>query len=145
MKFRMHFSGKNESLFRRPSLGAALGIGLVFFALQLTAVGQRNATEDEVKAAYLLNFARLAEWPSTALPNGPAPLVIGVSGGGEEFLDALKAVVAGKIIGTHLLVVRSVSSEKDMKSCHIVFFRASERKRTQAAIEGLEQVGVLGG
>ena len=41
------------------------------------------------------------------------------------------------------MVVKPVSSEKDMKSCHIVFFRASERKHTQAAIEGLAQAGVL--
>ena len=78
-----------------------------------------------------------------ALPDAPSPLVIGVSGGDEEFLDVLKAVVAGKIIGTHPLLVKAVSSEKDMKSCHIVFFRASERKHAQAAIEGLAQAGVL--
>jgi TonB family protein len=30
-----------------------------------------------------------------------------------------------------------------MKSCHIVFFRASERKHTQAAIEALAQSGML--
>ena len=122
----------------------ALRIVLVLLALQLVALGQRqNATEDEVKAAYLLNFAKVAEWPSRALPVGPLPLVIGVSGGDEEFLNVLKAVVGGKTIGTHLLVVTAVNSEKDMKSCHIVFFRASERKHAQAATEGLAQAGVL--
>ena len=96
----------------------ALRIVLALLALQLVAAGQRqNATEDEVKAAYLLNFAKLAEWPSRALPAGPLPLVIGVSGGDEEFLNVLKAVVAGKTIGTHPLVVTSVNSEQDMKSC----------------------------
>jgi TonB family protein len=140
LNLRIHTSGYNES---RPSRGA-LRIVLVLLALQLVALGQRqNATEDEVKAAYLLNFAKLAEWPSRALPVGPLPLVIGVSGGDEEFLNVLKAVVGGKTIGTHLLVVTPVDPEKDMKSCHIVFFRASERKRAQAAIEGLAQAGVL--
>jgi len=139
----MHFSGKDESLPRRRALRAVLGIGLALLALQLLALGQKpNASEDQVKAAYLLNFAKLAEWPH-ALPDAPSPLVIGVSGGDEEFVDVLKAVVAGKIIGTHPLLVKVVSSEKDMKSCHIVFFRASERKHTQAAIDGLAQAGVL--
>ncbi len=55
----------------------------------------------------------------------------------------MNAVVAGKDIATHPLLVKPVGSEKDMKSCHIVFFRASERKRTQAAIDGLAQAGVL--
>ncbi len=77
------------------------------------------------------------------MPDGPSPLVIGVSGGDDDFLDVVKAVVAEKIVGTHPLVVKPVSSEEDMKSCHVVFFRASERKHTRAAIEGLAQAGVL--
>jgi len=137
----MHFSGKDES---SPWLRAALAIGFALLAFQLVALGQRqNATEDQVKAAYLVNFAKLAEWPSRVLPDGPSPLVIGVSGGDEEFLNVLKAVVAGKVIGTHPLVVKPVSSEADMKSCHMVFFRASEKKHAQAAMEGLAQAGVV--
>jgi TonB family protein len=140
----MHFPATHESLPRRPSPRAALGLGLALLAFQFLALGQQqNALEDQVKAAYLLNFAKLAEWPSHALPDGPSPLVIGVSGGGEEFLNVLKAVITGRIIGTHPLVVKSVSSVEDMKSCHIVFFRASERKHTQAAIEALAQSGML--
>lgn len=139
----MHFSGKDEWLPWRRARRSVLGIGLALLALQLLALGQKpNASEDQVKAAYLLNFAKLAEWPH-ALPDAPSPLVIGVSGGDEEFVDVLKAVVAGKIVGTHPLLVKAVSSEKDMKSCHIVFFRASERKHTQAAIDGLAQAGEL--
>jgi hypothetical protein len=61
-------------------------------ALHSPALGQQNATEDQVKAAYLLNFAKLAEWPRSALPEGPSPLVIGVSGGDEEFLSVMKAM-----------------------------------------------------
>jgi TonB family protein len=144
----MHFSSKAESSPWRSSRRAALGIALALLALQLLglghlALGQQNATEDQVKAAYLFNFAKMAEWPSHALPDGPSPLVLGVSGGGEEFLHVLNATVAGKMIGTHPLLVKPVSSGEDIKSCHIVFFRASERKHTQAAIEGLAQTGVL--
>ena len=140
----MNLSAKDESLHWRPLPRSALGIGLALLALQLLALGQQqNASEDQVKAAYLLNFAKLASWPQHALPDGPLPLVIGVSGGDEDFLSVLKAVVAGKAIGTHALVVRPVSSVDEMKSCHIVFFRASERKHMQAAIEGLAPAGAL--
>jgi TonB family protein len=140
----MLFSAKVESPLGQLSRRAVLVLALTLLALPLLALGQQpNVTEDRVKAAYLLNFAKLAEWPSRALPVGPSPLVIGVRGGDEEFLNVLKVVVAGKLIGTHPLVVKPVGSEADMKSCHIVFFRASERKHTQAAIEGLAQTGVL--
>lgn len=139
----MQLSAKHESL-RRPSARATLGICFLLLTLQLLAPAQQqSATEDLVKAAYLLNFAKLAEWPRSALPEGPAPMVIGVSGGDQEFLNVLKAVVAGKIIGTHLVVVKSATSEQDMKSCQMVFLRASGRKRAQEVIESWTQAGVL--
>jgi TonB family protein len=143
LKHEIHLSGRNGWSLWRPLRRIALGIVLTLFALQLLAVNPQNVPEDQVKAAYLLNFAKLAEWPLRVLPDGPSPLVIGVSGGDEEFLAALKALVAGKVVGPHPVVVESVSSEEEMKSCHIVFFRASERKRAQAVIAGLTQTDVL--
>ncbi len=141
----MHCLGKghDEWLPRWAPPRAALVIALALFTLQNPVVGQQNATEDQVKAAYLLNFAKLAEWPRTALPDGPSALTIGVSGGDEEFLAILKAVAAGKTVGPHPLVVRRISSEENMRSCQIVFFRAGEKEHAQAAIEGLARSGVL--
>ena len=148
MKLRMHSSGKDESLLRRSSPRAALRIALALLLFQLLLVqlpmrGQQNATEDQVKAAYLLNFAKLAEWPRRALPDGSSPLLICVNGGDPAFLDVLKAVVAGKIIGSHPVAVKSASSVEDRNSCQIIFFRATERKHAQAGVDGLAQAGVL--
>jgi TonB family protein len=149
----MH-SSKSGSLFWRFPERAVSGIGLALVASQLlafhllalhplTAGQQPKVTEDEVKAAYLFNFAKLADWRRGTLPEGPSPLVIGVSGGDEEFLSILKATVAEKIVGTHPVQVRPVSSVDEMKSCQIVFFRASGEKHTEAAIEDLTRAGVL--
>ena len=140
----MGFANKAERTSCPPSPRAALGIGFVLWALQLLALGQQpSASEDQVKAVYLLNFAKLAEWSQQALPDGLSRLVIGVSGGNEDFLTLLKATVAGKTVGTHPLVVKPVSSDQDMKSCQIVFFRGSEGKHAQAVIESVAQAGVL--
>jgi TonB family protein len=137
-------SHEPESLPWRPPPPALLAIGLALLTFHLLALGQQpNATEDQVKAAYLFNFAKLGEWPHSALPDGSSPLVIGVSGGDEEFLHALKDVVTGKIIGNHRLVFRTVTTEQDMKSCQIVFFRASARKPARSAIADLTLAGVL--
>jgi len=145
---------KNESLFggfpERAVSGTVLAlVGFQLLALHLLtlhplALGQQpKVTEDQVKAAYLFNFAKLAEWRRDTLPDGPSPLVIGVSGGEEEFLSILKATVAGKMVGTHPLDVKPVTSADEMKSCHIVFFRVSGGKHTETAIENLTQAGVL--
>ncbi|HTW57586.1 MAG TPA: TonB family protein [Terriglobales bacterium] len=145
----MQLPGKDKAspLGKSPGWPRAIGLAIIaisLLALHTVARGQQSAaTEDQVKAAYLLNFAKLAEWPRSALPEGPSALVIGISGGGEDFLAAVKAVVAGKIAGTHPLQVKAVNSTEEMKSCQIVFFGASEKRRIQAAIEGIAQTGVL--
>ena len=145
----MHLADKDGELPLSRPTGRTRGIGIALLAISLLvfhppARGQQSdAAEDQVKAAYLLNFAKLADWPETVLPDGPSPLVIGVSGGDEDFLRILRALVAGKFVGTHLVVAKSVGSIEDMKSCHIVFFRASERKHTPAAIESVGRGGVL--
>jgi TonB family protein len=139
----MRFSGKPGRPPRRPSRRIALAMVLALSTLQLLALSPQSATEDQVKAAYLLNFAKLGEWPPRALPDGPSSFVIGVSGADDDFLDVLRAVVGGKIIGTHPVVVIRVNSEEDAKSCHIVFFRSPERKHALTDVEGLAQPGLL--
>jgi TonB family protein len=137
------FSSQRERPFRRPSPQIALATVLALLTLQLLAFGQQSATEDQVKAAYLFNFAKVGEWPQRALPDGSSSFVIGVSGADDGFIDVLQAVVAGKIIANHPVVVTRVNSEEDAKSCHIVFFRTPERKRALTDVEGLAQRGLL--
>ena len=103
----------------------------------------QEASEYQVKAAYVYNFAKSAQWPPLALPDGAGPLVIGVFGGDEEFVSALKATVAGKTIGTHAIAVKHLSSVDSLAACHVVYFRASERKNTLAAIAALRDSNAL--
>jgi TonB family protein len=149
LKHRMFSSGKDGSL-RWPSHIAARGIVVAVFLLPLLAVHalalgqQSNATEDQVKAAYVLNFAKLAEWPSSVLPEGTSPIVVGVSGGDEDFLAVLRSLVAGKTAGTHPFEVKAVSSAEEMNLCHLIFFRSSVgHKRIGSAISSLTATNIL--
>jgi TonB family protein len=144
LKSRMRCQGKVELLCGRSCIRTALGITLALVGFQsLAPAQQQNPSEAQVKAAYLLNFARLAEWPLHALPDGPSPFVICVHDGDEEFLKVVKSVIAGKMIGTHSLTVKPANSEDDLKSCHIIFYRGSVHKHAEVAIESLPKIGVL--
>ncbi len=117
---------------------------LVLLALELPAMAQPpDASEDQVKAAFLFNFAKLGEWPTQVLPSGPAPLLIGVSGGDDEFISVLRTIVAGKASGTHALIIRAVTSEEEMKACQMVFFRATEKKPNPTSLQDLAHASVL--
>jgi TonB family protein len=140
----MHRRAKNESLSQRLWSRATLCIILAFSGLQLLSLAQQQSpSESQVKAAYLLNFARLAEWPPAALPDGPSPFDICIGASNESFLQVVKSVIAGKMIGTHPVTVRPANSEDDLNSCQIIFFRASGKKHTEAAFENLPRTGVL--
>lgn len=144
MEHRTHrateFSRKREFAPPRPSPRIALAIILALLSFQPLALGQQSPTEDQVKAAYLFNFAKVGEWPQSALPDGPSSFVIGVSGADDDFLDVLNAVVSGKVIATRPVVITRVNSEEDAR---IIFFRSPEKKRALTDVEGLAQPGLL--
>jgi TonB family C-terminal domain len=122
----------------------AVCVGCVILAQNYESVGQTQIASDyQVEAAYLYNFAKLTEWPRTNLAEGSSSLVIGVVGGKDEFLVVLREMVAGKTIGTHPVTVRDITFSDDMKSCQLLFFLSSDRKHIQQAIAGLGQAGVL--
>jgi len=58
-------------------------------------------------------------------------------------MDILKDTVAEKTIGTHQLAVKHLSMGDDLACCHMVLFRASERKNTRVAIASLDYANVL--
>ena len=103
--------------------------------------GSEGLSEYQVKAAFLLNFARFVEWPPSR--NGTnQPLAIGIFGR-NPFGDALDQVVNGKTINGRSLVIRRVSDPAGLQSCNLVFFPASETCRFREAAATLANVSVL--
>jgi TonB family protein len=109
----------------------------------MVAAQGQPASEFEVKAAYLYNFAHSAQWPSGTLPANKTAFVIGIVGGEEEFLDKVRAAIDGRTVGAHPLMAKAVSSESEMQSCQLLFFHNSVRRRTPSAIARLQSTPVL--
>jgi len=131
-----------RSAISRTRQSSACAVALVLLCGLCTGQTQ-TASEYSIKAAYLYNFAKSAEWPENNLPSG-APLVIGVVGGDEEFVDTLIKTVAGRTVGTHPIVAKRADSVEDLDLCQLVFFRASTgHKRVQAAISALLAANIL--
>jgi len=82
--------------------------------------------ENEVKAAFLYNFAKFVEWPTSAFPDANSPLIIAVVGE-DPFGEVLDRTVAGKLVRGRPLQVRRWKRMEDSQSCNILFVSASER------------------
>lgn len=106
--------------------GRVLGTGIITAILLPLASAQQTASEYQVKAAYLYNFARLTHWPDEALPPR-SDLVLCVLGGDEQFPTLLRETLSGKSINGHAVEIRRSRSTEELKFCNMVFLRESTR------------------
>lgn len=120
--------GLRLNLFRNAS-GWRTGIISLFACFALSAQepnAVRSAPEAQVKAAFLLNFARFVDWPSSGFPNPSTPLTICVVGR-DPFGPALDAVVAGETVGSRPIEIRRIESSSKGQ-CHLAFIASAEDK-----------------
>lgn len=121
---------------RRLRVCAAVALGVCLFARA------ESASEYQIKAAYLYNFAKATEWPAEVLPRADSTLVIGVFGGDDDFVRLLRSTLGSKMIKGHPIEVKHFRSPDELRSCHVVFFRTSE-PNTGAALASLAGASML--
>src|SRR5713101_2266292 len=83
-----------------------------------------KASEAQVKAVFLFNFAQFVDWPADAVPDSQAPLVIGILGG-DPFGDVLDATVRGERSGARPFVIHRYQRVEDITRCDILFISRS--------------------
>jgi hypothetical protein len=81
-----------------------------------------------IKAAYLLNFARLIEWPRDAFSSVDSPITIGVVGA-DPFGQALEQTVQGKTINQRRIAVHRLQWNQDVRGCQILFVSSTDSSR----------------
>jgi YfiR/HmsC-like len=100
---------------------------------------QTGADAGTVKAVFLYNFAKFAEWP--ALPPG-FPIVACIVGD-----DAIAATFAntvhGQSIGGHTLEVRRPQDSATWRACHVLFVADAETRRSAGGLSGIKTLPVL--
>lgn len=106
----------------------------VLLAVGVPARAALPATEYEVKAAFLYNFARFVEWPREALGPPEAPFVIAVLGT-DPFGEVLDRTMAGKRVAGHPVEVRRLDDPERARHAHILFVSASERDRVSIIVK----------
>jgi hypothetical protein len=102
----------------------------------------QRATEYEVKAAFLYNFARFVTWPDATFKEPNAPLVIGIFGK-DPFGFTLEQTIHDKTAQNHPLVVRRYQNIEDTHTCHILFIASSEQKELTSLLNHLQTSSIL--
>jgi len=92
-----------------------------------TARANPTATEYQVKAVFLLNFARFVTWPESAFATPGAPLTVCVLGQ-DPFGSVLDQVFANERIGERPLAARRVASDETVDGCQLLFVGAGDTR-----------------
>ena len=110
--------GRVRPLFwpRPRRLCAFLGIVLAGAVWVRVAHAQMQASEVEVKAAFIYNFALFTTWPAGAIA-GDAPMVLCVSP--DHPLRAALQKLTGKSVRGHRLQIRSIDNGS-VAGCHVL-------------------------
>lgn len=121
-----------------PARAGVLLLGL----LALGAASSQVATEWEVRAAFLYNFARYTEWPEEALGAADDPFVIAVLGE-DPFGKDLDRTLKDKRLHERPVVVRRAERLAELGRVHVLYVGASERPRLTKLLEELRERPVL--
>jgi hypothetical protein len=99
----------------------------------------QSAPEPALKAAFLYNFAKFAEWPADAAPADPLTICVF---GDAAIADALDETVKGRTVDGRKATVVRVKPD-GFRGCHVLYVAGLDAKRAQAIVDELKGAPVL--
>jgi hypothetical protein len=124
------------SALKTRALLAALGLHL----LSAAPAGAQPVPENELKAAFIFNFAVFTEWPPAAMASGAA-LTLCVHPG-NSLLPAL-ATLNDKLVNGHRMTLRLLTTPAALRGCQILFLDSLDRPRWEHLRKELAGASVL--
>jgi len=96
--------------------------------------------EYEVKAAYLFNFARLTQWPTSTFASRQN-FIIGILGD-DPFGRSIE-MLGNRTIGGRKVVIKSIDDIRESSACDLLFIASSEADRLRQIIAHVKGKPVL--
>ena len=119
-----------------------LALGLFLWAMTTPTIAAEVRRPEEVKAAFLFNFAQFVEWPSNAFASAQSPFVIGIVGE-DPFGQVLESIVTGETVRGRPLQIRRFRRPRDIIGCHILYLSPSEDRRTAELLAAVRARPIL--
>lgn len=102
---------------------------------------QPKATEYQVKAAYLFNFAKFVKWPPDPAARSSSFDICIL--GQDPFGATLDATVGGEKIDGLPVSIRRIDAVSESKSCRILFISKSEEPRLNNLLSEIDRSDTL--
>ncbi len=119
--------------------GAQLFV-ILLFSLPVSGHAERTSSENNLKSAFIFNFAKYVEWPDSAF-NGKGTFCIATLG--RSPLDKELASLSGKSVQGRDIVFRQFNSPEEATQCQVLFISRSEVSRVEAILDVFKDLPVL--
>jgi len=117
-------------------IARALAILAVWLGLAIMPAYGEVTTENQLKAAFLVNFLKYVEWPGTRT-------TINLCLFGRDSLGPYLAAYEGRHIGGRELRIRKVSSPDQLADCQELFVPDTEEARFAAIMRWVDKQPIL--
>jgi hypothetical protein len=122
--------------------GLSLTPLLVLFVAASSFSHAQIAREDQVKAAYVYNFAKFVEWPARDFATATAPIRICVMND-HSFETELNQIVNGKTIAGRPVSIVGAQDADQCRRCQVLFVNSSQERQVRPIIQALRDSSVL--
>ncbi len=114
---------------------------LLITCILLCSAQKQIASEYQIKAVFLFNFAQFVEWPAKSFQETNS-IGIGILGD-DPFGDFLDETIRGEEVNGHPLVVHRYQHVADVKVCHILFINVVDANQLTQIITSLKSKSIL--
>jgi hypothetical protein len=119
-----------------PAWKAAL---LTLLLLLHAAVRADTLSEDDIKAGFIFNFVKYAQWPGAALRGGE----LRVCGLGTQALAGKLSQLQGRQIMGREIQVRTSPRPDEWRNCNLLFIPDGDQQRVDTVLRAVAQAPVL--
>ena len=120
-----------------------LAVAVVWIAgTPLSIAEEPQASEYQVKAAFIINFPKYVDWPAEAFAQTNSPIVIAVLGE-TKVSGEIQKLIAGRTVNGREIVLKRLASGEESVVCHILFVPEAEQQRSPNLLAKVRDSGVL--
>ena len=114
----------------RTLAARALSLVVALLSFSSAAVFALGASEYQLKAVFLFNFAQFVEWPKSAF-EGPDDTLSICLVGHDPFGAELDAVMQGEQIGGRAISIHRYPDAASLDGCHLLYVSQPENELSQ--------------
>lgn len=129
-------------LMARMRLAAVIWASLLAVVPALALARTQTASRAQLEAQFLFNTLKFVRWPATRFENDRSPIIVGIVGS-EAVASHLERLAREKTVLGRTVVVRRISADSELYSCHAVFLGLSHRERTNEILRQIQQGSTL--